>query len=170
MSNPHFNRACRTPPWVAAPSPIYMLEMLLFYTHLIVSIPYLVAPHHGCCLSEALPKLLATNTWKSGGGVPADPYFRCPARPRAWRTSPNRTCGRVRRRRQMWHLVHDRKIVKWMTTSTTSSERLCRLRASLLSLHRQHLCGNVIPASGLRGLVLRCYHLIEFSWLVCVHA
>jgi hypothetical protein len=58
-----------------------MLDMLLFYTHFVVSIPYLVAPHHGCCLSEALPKLLATNTWRSGGGggVSADPYFRCPA-------------------------------------------------------------------------------------------
>jgi hypothetical protein len=44
------------------PSPIYMLEMLLFYTHLVVSIPYLVAPHHGFFLSKALPKLLATNT------------------------------------------------------------------------------------------------------------
>jgi hypothetical protein len=26
--------------------------------------PYLVAPKHGSCLSEALPKSLATNTWK----------------------------------------------------------------------------------------------------------
>jgi hypothetical protein len=76
------------------PSPIYMLDMLLFYTHLVVSIPYLVAPHYDCCLSEALPKLLATNTWRSGGGggVPADPYFRCPTGPRAWRKSPNYTC------------------------------------------------------------------------------
>jgi hypothetical protein len=59
---------------------IYMLEMLLFIIYtLSLSIPYLVAPHHGCCLSEALPKLLATNTWRSGGGggVLADPYFRC---------------------------------------------------------------------------------------------
>jgi hypothetical protein len=103
------------------PSPIYMLDMLLFYTHLVVSIPYLVAPHHGCCLSEALPKLLATNTWRSGwgGGVSVDPYFRCPAGPRAWRTSPNRMCDQVRRRRRMWRLVHDLEIVKWTTTSTT---------------------------------------------------
>jgi hypothetical protein len=42
-------------------SPIYMLDILLFSLHLVASIPYLVAPHHGCCLSEALPKLLATN-------------------------------------------------------------------------------------------------------------
>jgi hypothetical protein len=153
------------------PSPIYMLDMLLFYTHLVVSIPYLVAPHHGCCLCKALPKLLATNTWRSGGGgVPADPYFCCPAGPRAWRMSPNRTCDRVRRRRRLWRLIHDLEIVKWTTTSTTSSERLCRLCASSSSLHRQHLCRNVIPASGHRGLVLRCYHLVEFSWLVCVHA
>jgi hypothetical protein len=60
--------------------------------------------------------------------------------------------------------------VKWMTTSTTSSERLRRLHASSSSLHRQHLCRNVIPAFGLWGIVLRCYHLVEFSWLVCVHA
>jgi hypothetical protein len=58
-------------------SPIYMLDILLFSQHLVASIPCLVAPHHSCCLSEALPKLLATNTWRSGGGgVPADPYFR----------------------------------------------------------------------------------------------
>jgi hypothetical protein len=76
-------------------------------------------------------------------------------------------CDRVRRHRRLWRLVHDLEIVKW---TTTSSERLRRLRASSSSLHRQCLCKNVIPASGLRGLVLRCYHLVEFSWLVCVHA
>jgi hypothetical protein len=55
-------------------SPIYMLDILLFSQHLVASIPHLVAPHHGCCLSEALLKLLATNTWRSGGGgVPPDP-------------------------------------------------------------------------------------------------
>jgi hypothetical protein len=135
------------------PSPIYMLDMPLFYTHLVVSISYLVAPHHGCFLSEALLKLLATNTWRSGGGggVPADPYFRCPTGPRAWRTSPNHSCDRVQRHRRMWRLVHDRKIVKWTTMSTMSSERLRRLRASLSSLHRQCLCRNIIPASGLRS-------------------
>jgi hypothetical protein len=65
--------------------------------------------------------LLATNTWRSGGGwgVPVDPYFRYPTGPRAWRTSPNRTCDRVRRRHQLWRLVHNLEIVKWMTTSTT---------------------------------------------------
>jgi len=139
------------PPWrgekregLAAPlmggcplSPIYMLDMLLFSTHLVASIPYLVAPHHGCCLSEALPKLLATNTWRSGGGgVPADPYFRCPAGPRAWRSSPNRTCIRVRGRCHLWRRVHDLMIVKWTTTLTTSSEQLRRLRASSSTLHR----------------------------------
>jgi hypothetical protein len=53
-----------------------MLDMLLFYTHLVVSIPYLVASHYGCCLSEALPKLLATKhleKWRrrrsSGGSL-----------------------------------------------------------------------------------------------------
>jgi hypothetical protein len=85
-------------------------------------------------------------------------------------TTISRTCDRVRRCRRLWRLVHDREIVKWTTTSTTPSERLRRLRASLSSLHRQRLCGNVIPAFGLRGLVLRCYHLVEFSWLVRVHA
>jgi hypothetical protein len=95
------------------PSPIYMLDMLLFYKHLVVSIPYLVAPHHGCCLSEALANLLATNTWRSGGGgVLVDPYFHCPAGPRAWRTSPNHMCDRVRRHRRLWRLVHDLEIVK----------------------------------------------------------
>jgi hypothetical protein len=135
-------------------SPIYMLDMLFFSQHLVASIPYLVAPHHGCCLSEALPKLLATNTWRSGGGgVPADPYFRCPAGPRAWRSSPNRTCIRVRGRCHLWRRVHDLVIVKWTTTSTTSSEQLRRLRASSSTLHRQCLCGNVIPAYGHRGIV-----------------
>jgi hypothetical protein len=143
--------------------PIYIGYIPLLQTHLVVSIPYLVASHHGCCLSEALPKLLAINTWRSGGGggVPADPYFRFPTGPRAWRTSPNRTCDRVRRRRRMWRLVHDRKIVKWTTKSTMSSERLRRLRASSSSLHRQHLCRNVIPAFGHRGLVNRCFHLVD---------
>jgi hypothetical protein len=56
------------------------------------------------------------------------------------------------------------------TILRSSSEQLCWLRASLSSLHQQHLCGNVIPAFGLWGLVHRCYHLVEFSWLVCVHA
>jgi hypothetical protein len=51
------------PSWAVAPSPIYMLDMLLFIIYtLSLSIPYHVAPHHGCGLSEALPKLLATNT------------------------------------------------------------------------------------------------------------
>jgi hypothetical protein len=110
-------------------SPIYMLDILLFSLHLVASIPHLAGPHHGCCLSEALPKLLATNTWRSGGGgVPVDPYFRCPAGPRAWRSSPNRTCDRVRWRRQLWRLAHDLVIVKWTTTSTMSSEWLRRLR------------------------------------------
>jgi hypothetical protein len=135
-------------------SPIYMLDILLFSLHLVASIPHLVAPHHGCCLSEALSKLLATNTWRSGGGgVPMDPYFHCPAGPRAWRSSPNHTCDRVRGRRQLWRRVHDLMIIKWTTTLTTSSERLRRLHASSLTLHRQRLCGNVIPATGLWGLV-----------------
>jgi hypothetical protein len=135
-------------------SPIYMLDILLFSLHLVASIPYLVAPHHGCCLSEALLKLLATNTWRSGGGgVLADPYFHCPAGPRVWRLSPNHTCDRVRGRHRLWHRVHDLEIVKWTTTSTTSSERLRRLRASSSSLHRQRLYRNVIPATGLWGLV-----------------
>jgi hypothetical protein len=43
----------------------------------------------------------------------------------------------------LWRLVHDLVIVKWTTTSTTSSERLRQLRASSSSLHRQRLCGNV---------------------------
>jgi hypothetical protein len=107
-------RGCRTPHGLLPPSPIYMLDMFLFISYtLSLSIPYLVAPHHGCCLIEALPKLLATNTWRiGGGGVPADPYFGCSAEPRAWRTSPNRTCDRIRRRRRLWHLVHDLEIVK----------------------------------------------------------
>lgn len=77
------------PSWVAAPSLLYICWTYSSSpnTHLVASIPHLVAPHHGCCLSEALPKLLATNTWRSGGGgVPADPFFRCPAGPRAWRS------------------------------------------------------------------------------------
>jgi hypothetical protein len=152
-------------------SPIYMLVILLFSLHLVASIPYLVAPHHGCCLSEALPKLLATNTWRSrGGGVPADPYFRCPAGPRAWRSSPNYTCDRVRWRRRLWRRVHDLMIVKWTTTSTTSSERLRRLCAYSSTLHWQRLCGNVISATGLRGLVNRCFHLVDDLGYFCVHA
>jgi hypothetical protein len=136
-------------------SPLYMLDILLFSLHLVASIPYLVAPHHGCCLSKALPKLLATNNWRSGGGrgVPVDPYFLYPTGPRAWRSSPNCTCDWVWRHRRLWRRVHDLVIVKWTTTSTTSSERLHRLRASSSTLHRQRLCGNVIPATGLWGLV-----------------
>jgi hypothetical protein len=43
--------------------------------------------------------------------------------------------------------------VKWTTTTTTSSEWLCWLRASSSSLHRQHLCGNIKSRFGHRGLV-----------------
>jgi hypothetical protein len=49
---------------------LYILDMLLFslYT-LSLSSPTLLL-HHGGCLSEALPKSLATYTWRSkGGGV-----------------------------------------------------------------------------------------------------
>jgi hypothetical protein len=161
--------AGRTPHgWLPPLSYIYVGHAPLL-THLVASIPYLVALHHGCCLSEALPKLLATNTWRSGGGgVPADPYFRCLAGLRVWRSSSNRTCIRVRGRCHLWRRVHNLMIVKWTTMSTTSSERLRRLRASSSTLHRQRLCGNVISATGLRGLVYRCYHLVEFSWLVYV--
>jgi hypothetical protein len=109
------------PSWAVAPSPIYMLDMLLFMSYtLSLSSPTLLL-HYGGCLSEALPKFLATNTWRSGrgGGVPVDPYLRSPAGPRAWRTSPNRTCDRVRRRHRLWHLVHDLEILKGMTMLTT---------------------------------------------------
>jgi hypothetical protein len=110
------------PSWVAAPFLLYILDILLFSKHTwFPFIPYLVAPPNRRTLSKALPKLLATNTWRSGGwgGVPADPYFRCPAEPRAWRTSSSRTCDRVRRRRRLWRLVQDLVIVKWTTMSTT---------------------------------------------------
>jgi hypothetical protein len=68
-------------------------------------------------------------------------------------STTSRTCDRVRGRRWLWRRVHDLVIVKWTTTSTTSSEGLRRLRASSSTLHRQRLCGNVIPASGHQGLV-----------------
>jgi hypothetical protein len=62
--------------------PIYIGYIPLLQKHLVVSIPYLVAPNHGCCLSEALPKLLATNTWKkwrrrrsSGGSLLPLPHW-----------------------------------------------------------------------------------------------
>jgi hypothetical protein len=114
-------RGCRTPMGCSPFSYIRWHLLLSSFRHLVHSIPYLVAPPIRKTLKEALPKLLATNTWRSGGGggVPADPYFRCPAGPRAWRTSPNRTCDRVRRCRRLWRLGHDLEIVKWTTTSTT---------------------------------------------------
>jgi hypothetical protein len=56
--------AGRTPHGWLSLSPIYIGYIFVLQRHLVVSIPYLVAPHHGCCLSKALPKLLATNTWK----------------------------------------------------------------------------------------------------------
>jgi hypothetical protein len=89
---------------------------------------------------------------------PVDPFFRCPAGPRVWR-----------RRRQTVRVTEYGGAAgcgALYTIIRSSSERLHRLRASSSSLHRQRLCGNVIPTSGLRGLVLRCYHLVEFSWLV----
>jgi hypothetical protein len=61
----------------------------------------------------------------------------------------------------LWRVVHDLEIVKWTTMLTTSSERLRRLHASSSSFHRQHLCGNVIPASGHQGLVNHCFHLVD---------
>jgi hypothetical protein len=106
--------AGRTPHgWLPPFSYIYWIYSSSLNT-LVLSIPYLVAPHHGCCLSEALPKLLATNTWRSGGGggVPVDPYFHCPTGPRAWRMSSSFMCDRVWRRCRLWHLVHDLVIVK----------------------------------------------------------
>jgi hypothetical protein len=63
------------------------------------------------------------------------------------------TCDRARGRCRLWRRVHDLVIVKWTTMLTTSSEWLSRLYVSSSTLHRQHLCGNVIPASGHRGLV-----------------
>jgi hypothetical protein len=68
-------------------------------------------------------------------------------------STTSHTCDWVWRRRRLWRRVHDLEIVKWTTISTTSSERLRRLRASSSRLHRQRLCGNVIPATGLRWLV-----------------
>jgi hypothetical protein len=87
--------------------------------------------------------LLATNTWRSGGGggVPADPYFRCPAGPRAWR-----------RRRQAVRVTEYGGAAgcgALYTILRSSSEQLHRLRVSSSSLHRQRLCRNVIPAFGL---------------------
>jgi hypothetical protein len=63
------------PSWAVGPLLLYILDMLLFSldTKFFPSPTLLL--HHGCCLSEALPKLLATNTWRSGGGgVSVDPY------------------------------------------------------------------------------------------------
>jgi hypothetical protein len=84
---------------------------------------------------------------------PADPFFCCPAGPRAWRSR--------------WWAVRVTKhgsaagcgavyTILWSSSEPLrrlSSEQLCRLRASPSTLHRQRLCGNVIPASGHRGLV-----------------
>jgi hypothetical protein len=67
--------AGRTPHGWLPLSPIYMLDILLFSLHLVASIPYLVAPHHGCCLSEALPKFVShkhLENWRrrsSGGSL-----------------------------------------------------------------------------------------------------
>jgi hypothetical protein len=119
------------------------------FRHLVHSIPYLVAPPIRRTLSEALPKLLATNTWRSGGGeggILADPYFRCPAGPWAWRTSPNRTYDRVCRRCRLWRLIHDLEIIKWTTTSTTyiytilrsSSDRLCSSSLTMFVRERKY--------------------------------
>jgi hypothetical protein len=51
---------------------LYILDMPLFslYT-LSLSSPTLLL-HHGGCLSEALPKSLATYTWRSEGGGVSD--------------------------------------------------------------------------------------------------
>jgi hypothetical protein len=147
-------RGCRTPMGCYPFSYIRWHLHLSSFRHLVHSIPYLVSPPIRWTLSEALPKLLATNTWRSGGGegVPADPYFRCPAGPRVWRMSPSRTCDRVRRRRRLWRLVHNLEIVKWTTTSTT----YVFIESSSTMFVREHK----IP-SDLRGLVNRFFHIVE---------
>jgi hypothetical protein len=64
---------------------------------------------------------------------PADPFFRCPAGPRAWR----------RRRRTVRMTEHG--------GAAGCGALYPILRSSQVHLHRQHLCGNVNSASGLRG-------------------
>jgi hypothetical protein len=84
---------------------------------------------------------------------PADHFFCCPAGPMAWR-----------RRRQDVHVTEYGGIVGYdalYMILRLSSERLRQLRVSPSSLHWQRLCGNVNPASDLRGLVNRCFHLVD---------
>jgi hypothetical protein len=134
-------------------SPIYIGYTPLLSTHLVLSIPYLVAPHHGCCLSKALPTWLATNTWRSGGGgVPANPYFRCPL---------DRGHGGCHQTIHVTEYGGAAGCGALYTILRSSSLQLRRLRMSSSSLHRQRLCMNVNPASCLRGLVNRCFHLVD---------
>jgi hypothetical protein len=125
-------KGCPHPSWAVAPSPIYVGHTPLLFTRWVFSIPYLVSPPTRWTLSEALPKLLATNTWRSagGGGVLADPFFCCLAGPRAWRRRQRTVrvtehegivgCGAlyvILRWEQVIDYVHlhDLEIVKWST-------------------------------------------------------
>jgi hypothetical protein len=88
-----------------------------------------------------------------------DPFFSCPAGSRAWR-----------RRRQAVRVTEYGGAAgcgALYTILRSSSERLCRLCVSLSSLHRQRLCGNINPASGLRGLVNRGFPLEMFLASLC---
>jgi hypothetical protein len=152
--------------WAAPPFSYIRWHLVLSSVrHLVHSIRYLVAPPIRKTLSEALPKLLATNTWRSGGGgggVPTDPNFLCPAGPKAWRTSRNHTCDRVRNRTvRVTEYGGATGCGALYTIFSSSSERLRRLCTSSSSLHRQCLCGNENLASSLRGLVNRCFHLVD---------
>jgi hypothetical protein len=95
---------------------LYILDMLLFSLNtLSLFIPYLVAPPWRL-LKRSAAKIIShlhLEKWRRRRSFRRIPTF---AGPRAWRTSPNRTCDRLRRRRRLWRLVHDLEIVKWTTT------------------------------------------------------
>jgi hypothetical protein len=144
-------------------SPIKGPPLLHIHTHIgSSSLPQSFCPkiHLGLAKLCRIVSSSFTHLEKCVLECPADPFFRCPTGPRAWRSrrwairvseyGGAAGCGAV------------------YTILWSSSEPLRRLRTSSSTLHRKHFCGNVIPATGLRGLVNHCYHLVVFSWLVYV--
>jgi hypothetical protein len=137
------------------PSPIYMLDMLLFYTHLVVFHPL------PCC---SKPWLLLK---QSAAEIFSHQHLEEVEEEEEFRWIPTSAAPLDRGHGGRHRIV---RVTEYggaagcgtlYTILRSSSEQLHRLRASSSSLHRQCLCGNVIPASGHRGLVNRCFHLVD---------
>jgi hypothetical protein len=146
-------RGFRTP-MGCSPFSYIRWHLLSSFRHLVHSIPYHVAPPIRQTLSEALPKLIATNTWRSagGGGVLRIPTSATPL---------DRGHGGRDRIVRVTEYGGAAGSSALYTILSSSSERLHRLCTSSSSLHWKRLCRNANSTSSLWGLVNRCFHLVD---------